>query len=132
MDKSGNTFDNSIGSSSISDFLRFSSNFAVIKLLLVFCLDVDLQITHLSQSMDMIISFVPNLFAVIGESEEEKGLMEKHVKELKQSLVDLINQVRIMCQYDILREKLFVNYPTFSLQFLSCGNGRMSPEVGGN
>ena len=34
MDKSGNTFDNSIGSSSISDFLRFSSNFAVIKLLL--------------------------------------------------------------------------------------------------
>ena len=113
MDKSGNIFDNSIGSSYISDFLRFSSNFAVIKLLLVFCLDVDLQITHLSQSMDMIISFVPNLFAVIGESEEEKGLMEKHVKELKQSLVDLINQVRIMCQYDILREKLFVNYPTF-------------------
>ena len=55
--------------------------------------DPDLQLSHLNTTMDMMINFVPNLFAVLGEDAEDKELVEKHVGDLRTKLAKLITQV---------------------------------------
>jgi hypothetical protein len=56
----------------------------------IFTLTGDTQISQLTDTMELIIEFVPNLFLVDGDDDAD---LRRNVEELRKNLVDLIKQV---------------------------------------
>ena len=56
----------------------------------IFTLTGDTQFSQLTDTMELIIEFVPNLFLVDGDDDAD---LRRNVEELRKNLVDLIKQV---------------------------------------
>jgi hypothetical protein len=75
-------------------------------LLSIFTLTGDTQISQLTDTMELIIEFVPNLFLVDGDDDAD---LRRNVEELRKNLVDLIKQVYTIFSINIPKSKSLGN-----------------------